>query len=196
MGLVCKSTGSTSSSNDPAMRTHAKRTRTETPPTLFKRRLNANVINEHPWILPYDHKRNVTTIVIRTLEDGRLGQSPPKPEAGTTVRASDEKATCMRWYHKPSGEPESKETRTHACKQNINKNLFLFFTSSFLACSHTVIIFYHGQSACRHRSSAFHLRRIREPVYAKRTLLERTTSHAHSTLFCRLLFEIQLESFS
>jgi len=59
------------------MRTHAKRTRTETPPTLFKRRLNANVINEHPWILPYDHKRNVTTIVIRTLEDGRLGQSPP-----------------------------------------------------------------------------------------------------------------------
>ena len=122
--------------------------------------------------------------------------SPPKPEAGTTVRASDEKATCMRWYHKPSSEPESKETRTHACKQNINKNLFLFFTSSFLACSHTVIIFYHGQSACRHCSSAFHLRRIREPVYAKRTLLERTTSHAHSTLFCRLLFEIQLESFA
>jgi hypothetical protein len=38
------------------------------------------MINEHPWILPYDHKRNVTTIVIRTLEDGRLGQSPQNPK--------------------------------------------------------------------------------------------------------------------
>jgi hypothetical protein len=122
--------------------------------------------------------------------------NPPEPEAGTTVGQSDEKATCMKWYHKPSSEPENKGIHTQ-CMQAKDKQEHLslfFFTSSFFASSHAVIIFSYGLSACRHSSSALHPHRIRKPVHARRTLLEHT-SRAHSTLLCRLLFEIQLESF-
>jgi hypothetical protein len=33
--------------------------RSTPPPFSFERLSNSSVINEHPWILPYNHKRNV-----------------------------------------------------------------------------------------------------------------------------------------
>jgi hypothetical protein len=88
-----------------------------TPPLFSLERLsNSSVINEHPWILPYNHKEKRKAVIKINRRWQTRAIHAPKPEAGTTVGESDEKATCMTWYHKPSSEPENRETHAQ-CMQ-------------------------------------------------------------------------------